>query len=310
MPTSAGPIEGCAAPRDDKPVIETESTWIPHGFPTARSKHFLLAHDSDASTARERLDWMEATYECVISFLRDSELPVSLPTNPLQAIASRDGSARALTNVGRIKRVTMRSGYYDHSSKRSYFGLPPTADPDDYRTEMLATAARLTVHHETVHQVLDAACPELFSQLPPLISEGLACLFECPAADRRACDRCTNPWRAADLLESLNYTAAAEPHSDAATSLLRLLMNDRLAEAADGELSPAAYSRAWGLVSYLAKERRPDFDAFLRALTAPADAHRLDPYSAFRSIIGPLDRALAENVLTHVRASIAPPEQP
>lgn len=271
-------------------------------FSSVRSDHFVLAHDADQATAARVLAWLEDTYDQVVHFRYRYALPISPLQRHLEVVCSRNWSAYKHLDNPRLGQVTVYSGYYDEARGRCYFGLSPS----DLRRRSASLAdelERLTVQHEVAHQLIDGLCPSLGANMPPWLSEGLACAFEVAPEAGVDAYRSANRWRARDATDQLGVvrtrSASGQPNvarldpdskNDSRTSF-----TDVVTMAWDvqpgGTWTPAQrYGMAWAVVFYLQTERAAAFKTYLHRLTRQSNRlTHAEQVRVFRDVFGPVD---------------------
>lgn len=291
------------------------------GFSVSRSDHFVLFHDIELDGAREFLRRMEATYDRVRHFCHT----YGLHAKPL----SRRLEAACVTEAGlfekrRLPKTAFAAGVYDPVTRRSYFDFSwrRVSGRGTWLCGNVVAGIkegeRITVQHETAHQVLDHFCPVLSANMPAWLSEGLGCAFEPDPDAGVEAYRLLNARRAEDFLRPARASAAAPgdgetphpPTGDAVNMTDMLMRGTPPPRSAPGDLGDMIrlgrwYGASWAGVFYF-QRRQPDaFKRLLHALSAPAPFGRDDVSRVVRRALGPFDDGLEQRVVRHVQAALA-----
>ena len=311
------------------------------GFHLRRTEHFLIAYDTPRDTLGSLVSRLEATYASVYRFCKINEIATQRQADRLEVLFfdSYEAFGRYGESVGFAYRGS--AGFYDQRTDVAAFvnvlHLPTVAPLNnrieqlDQRIERLRTERpvdrralreaakkltrlvnqrdrivehtnRMTVQHETAHQVLFNAGLHVFAaQNPGWLVEGLACLFETPPSRSGAGVGATNQARLDDFRRCLGngqpggrIKIEALQEACAAGKMLPLseLIGDaNLFSRRDNPNLVHYYSQSWSLVCYLQHRHREKFAAYLRLLSRREVGRTTTPESeigGFESIFGPL----------------------
>ena len=274
-------------------------------FTFVRSDHFVLAHDVDDAAAGTYLVWLEGAFDDVTRFLEAHELSLQPVRLPLVVVCTADFSAFKRRAQAHRPDSPIRSGYYDRSTGRSYFGHLGQSDHNEDKAEAIQAAMRLTVRHETFHQVTDAVCPRLNANMPEWLSEGLACVFEIAGTDDGEGLPPANKWRATDFLARFGDTGDAASNRRRQLEAIELVRGPDLSANGTRLTEPQRYAAAWAIAHYLATERPGAFKKYLRRLAEFADVPGTEGQSElFEEAFGPADARLAEEVFQSANRAI------
>ena len=298
------------------------------GSSLVRSAHFVLAHDVRAKAARRYLEWQEKTYERIVHFCKTYGLTTSPLRRRLEVVCSKDWSRYRHLADPRVRQVTVHSGYYDPASRRCYFGAASGDLRERVGAPLVEEMERLTVQHETAHQVIDAICPSLSANMPPWLSEGLACAFEVGPEGGTDGYRSLNQRRAGDALTRFDsgqgHLAAGDSSGPPEESTRRHDSQQRLIDVITTRWEPKTcttltqpelYAAAWSVVFHLQTGRSEEFRTYLQRLTGePHKPTHLEQVKLFAGVIGPIDSAMTERVVDRLLQALkrtkGPAERP
>ncbi len=290
-----------AAERSDIPIDEQLEhrlrDELGDHFEITRSDHFLLAHDTNKTIAQRYLAWTEHAFHDITGFLRACDIPIDTVNKRLVVVCTADWSAYTQLVGADQSDPTIRSGYYDRTTGRTYFGHLSTRHRAPDKKNAVEAAMRLTVRHETFHHVTDAVCPRLSANMPAWLSEGLACAFETPGSDGEAGPSVVNKWRAADFLARFGDAGSAAPEVHRRVEAIELIRNPARWGSHAGLTEPERYAAAWAIVHFLATEHSEAFKKYLRRLAACTEApDAKTQIDLFQTLFGPADERMARKV--------------
>ncbi|MCP4248307.1 MAG: DUF1570 domain-containing protein, partial [bacterium] len=311
------------------------------GFHLRRTERFLIAYDTPHDTLRSLVSRLEATYDSVYRFCKINEIPTQRQADRLEVLffdgyetfgryADSVGFAywgsagfydqrtnvAAFVNVLHLPNVTPLNNQVErHKHRIERLRAKRPIDRRalreankkmtrlvNQRDRLVEQTNRMTVQHETAHQVLFNAGLHVFAaQNPGWLVEGLACLFETPPSSSGAGVGATNQARLDDFRRSLGngkpggrikVEALQEAYADGKMLPLGELIGDaNLFSRRNNPNLVHHYSQSWSLVCYLQRRHREKFADYLRLLSRREVGCTTTPESEigdFERIFGPL----------------------
>jgi hypothetical protein len=279
--------------RDDAPLAPLDRdalaarllAELPPGFRVHKTAHYVICYNTTSAYA----EWCGALYERLyrgfFSFWKHQGLELTQPEWPLAALVFDDRASYARYSQAELGDATTAIiGYYSlHTNRVTMYdltGADGLADPrastsaahiNQILSQPAAERTVATIVHEATHQlVYNSGLQQRYAGVPLWLSEGLAVYFETPDLGS------TKAWReigAVNRVSLANFTQSLEGRGG--DSLLNLLRDD--ARLRDPRQAAAAYGEAWALTSYLLRNRREDFVAYLQTLARLGPLESLSP---------------------------------
>jgi hypothetical protein len=235
-------------------------------FKVLQTAHYLVFYQGSRPFAQASADLLERLHDGLTGALRKHGLPVAPMEFPLVAMifATEDEfrfSRRVAPDV---------QAYYEILSNRIYFYEKSRRDQES--PEVSALRKPQTVAHEGTHQILhNVGLQPRLSDWPLWLVEGFAEYCSPPKATKKGVDWAglgqVNPIHMATIrdLDDPMSTQIKGPRSvaigrDRGTPLVEYLVTRK-------DLTPTDYALSWALTHYLARERVPDFVAYMKRMS-------------------------------------------
>lgn len=225
------------------------------GFQTGATKRYVYVYNTSKPFFEATSRILETMYPALVAYCRRQRLPVHEPDTPLVVIMFRTQQEYQQYRemppevVAYYNTVSNCVVMYEQSS------LTQIAPAIAVRQSIS------TIAHEGVHQILHSiGVQQRLSEWPAWISEGVPEFFSPTSTDKRvrwAGVGKPNPMR----MHSLKTHLQADPSVLRNGDFLRKTV-------ASKQLTVTGYAMAWALTDYLAKNKREEFFAYLREVSA------------------------------------------
>lgn len=224
------------------------------GFKTKITNHYVYVYNASDEFALATSRILETMLPGVKGYAEINKIPAHNPELPLVVVIFR-------TEDEFQKHRRMPDGvvaYYHTLSNRVL--MYEQSRLAEIRPDLAIKQAITTIAHEGAHQILhNIGVQERLSVWPMWLGEGLAEFFAPTSTGERLHWKGAgqvNDLRMFELEQYLKSKAAEEPSGE-------LVEHTVLA----ARLTSAGYASAWALTHFLAKNRRSDFNAHLRAVS-------------------------------------------
>ena len=224
------------------------------GFKVKTTNHYLYVYDTSDVFQLGTSRILETMLPGVKAYAEQCKIDVHDPPVPLVAVMFR-------TEADFQKHRRMPEGvvaYYDVLTNRVY--MYEQSQLAEVMPELAVQQAIATVAHEGGHQILaNIGVQHRLSVWPMWLSEGLAEFFAPTSMGARLKWKGpgqVNDLRMFELEQYLQENSASEPKGE---------MVEYTVLAA--QLSSTGYASAWALTHYLAKNRRSEFNGFIREVS-------------------------------------------
>jgi len=224
------------------------------GFKIKTTNHYLFVYDTSEEFELGTSRILESMLPGVKGYAEQCKIDVHNPAVPLVAVMFK-------TESDFQKHRRMPQGvvaYYDGLSNRVF--MYEQSKLAEVRPDLAVQQAIATVAHEGAHQILsNIGVQQRLSVWPMWLSEGLAEFFAPTTTGERLKWKGpgqVNDLRMFELEQYLKSNAAKEPSGE-------LVEHTVLA----ARLTSTGYASSWALTHYLAKNRRTEFNAFVREVS-------------------------------------------
>ncbi|WP_435011005.1 DUF1570 domain-containing protein [Tundrisphaera lichenicola] len=236
-------------------------------FKLLQTDHYLIYFQGGRPFAQASADLLERLHDGLTGALKKHGLPVAPVEFPLVAVIFADedefrSSRRVAPDV---------QAYYEILSNRIYFY--EKSRRDQHSPEVSALRKPQTVAHEGTHQILhNVGLQPRLSDWPLWLVEGFAEYCSPPRTTKKGGSEWAglgqvNPIHMATIrdLDDPASTQVRGPKSvaisrDRARSLVEYLVTRK-------DLTPTDYALSWALTHYLARERLPEFVAYMKRMS-------------------------------------------
>lgn len=228
------------------------------GFKVEKTEHFVLIYNASPDFAKITVKVMETMLDGLIDYTQKQGLETVQPDVPLPVIAFH-----RLADFQRYKPMPAEvAAYYEPDSNRVILkedaNIGASGRPDLVRKELLSTIA-----HEGCHQLLyNIGVQQRLSRWPMWLGEGIAEYMAPTEPGRKFA------WKGAGQINDLRMFE------------LETFLQKQFVKGFDGDtvdqfvraamLDSTGYSASWTITHYLAKERKSDFDRYMRYLSRMA----------------------------------------
>ena len=240
-------------PLTTKALTERLKAEFP-GFKIKSTNHYLYVYDTSDEFQLGTSRILETMLPGVKAYAEQCKIDVHDPPVPLVAVMFR-------TEAEFQKHRRMPEGvvaYYDVLSNRVC--MYEQSQLAEVRPDLAVQQAIATVAHEGVHQILaNIGVQHRLSVWPMWLSEGLAEFFAPTSTGARLKWKGpgqVNDLRMFELEQYLKENSTSEPKGE-------MVEHTVLA----GQLSSTGYASAWALTHYLAKNRRSEFNGYIREVS-------------------------------------------
>lgn len=224
------------------------------GFKIKATNHYLYVYDTSEDFELGTSRILETMLPGVKAYAEQCKIAVHDPPVPLVAVMFR-------TEGDFQKYRRLPDGvvaYYDGLSNRVF--MYEQSQLAEVRPDLAVQQAIATVAHEGAHQILaNIGVQQRLSVWPMWLSEGLAEFFAPTTTGARLKWKGAgqvNDLRMFELEQYLQDKAASEPKGE---MVEHTILADRL--------SSQGYAAAWAITHYLAKNRRSEFNAYVREVS-------------------------------------------
>lgn len=262
------PTERKFEPADKKLLAEKIIKDEFPGFKTKQTNHYLYIYNTSEEFALATSRILESMLPGVMLHGKAKQIEVKEPTLPLVVVMFA-------TEEQFQKHRRMPAGvvaYYHTLSNRVF--MYEQSRLSDVRPDLAVQQALATIAHEGAHQILhNIGVQQRLSLWPMWLSEGLAEYFAPTTAGER-----------------LRWKGAGEVN-DVRMFELEQYIKSRAAEKPDGQLiehttqaarlTSTGYATAWSLTHYLAKNKRAEFNDYVKRMS------RLGPLEATGPVLPP-----------------------
>ena len=294
-------------PATAKEVADALLQELPTGFRIYETQHFLVAYQSNKTSAR----WVGGLYEKLYKgfdkfWIKDSKLDLDKPRYPLIAIIFDTKAEYSRYVIRELGTDPGMVAYYNLETNRvAMFDLTGSFRPagvarDNRKVHhILNTPAAIpmvaTIIHEGTHQLIfNRGMQTRFADTPFWLTEGLAMFFETPDLRQSA------GWKGVGKINPLRYPRLVQGFSSRkGDSLTELICSEDKFN--NPETSLDAYSESWALVYFLLKKYPREFVQYIELLSSrkelvevSAEQRLADFQRFFGEDLGMLDREFVE----------------
>jgi hypothetical protein len=238
------------------------------GFKTKQTNHYLYIYNTSEEFALATSRILETMLPGVILHGKAMQIEVREPTLPLVVIMFQSEA-----EFQKYQRMPPGVVAYYHTLTNRVFMYEQSRLADS-RPDLAVQQALATIAHEGAHQILhNIGVQQRLSLWPMWLSEGMAEYFAPTTAGEKL------RWKGAGQVNDLRMFE------------LEQYVKSRAAEKPDGQLiehttqaarlTSTGYATAWALTHYLAKNKRAEFNEFVKKMS------ELGPLEASGSIVPP-----------------------
>lgn len=238
------------------------------GFKSKQTNHYVYIYDTSEEFALATSRILETMLPGVALHGKAQQIAVRDPETPLVVVMFKDEAAFQ-------KHQAMPQGvvaYYHSVSNRVF--MYEQSHLADARPDLAVQQALSTIAHEGAHQILhNIGVQQRLSIWPLWLSEGLAEYFAPTIAGERLRWKgagVVNDMRMFELEQYLKSRAADKPDG-------QMVAQTALA----ARLRSTGYATAWGITHYLAKNKRVEFNGFVKQMSG------LGPFESAGPIVAP-----------------------
>lgn len=238
------------------------------GYKTKQTNHYLYIYNTSEEFALATSRILETMLPGVILHGKAMQIEVRDPTLPLVVVMFKDEA-----DFQKFQRMPAGVVAYYHTLSNRVF-MYENSHLADARPDLAVQQALATIAHEGAHQILhNIGVQQRLSLWPMWLSEGMAEYFAPTTAGEKL------RWKGAGQVNDLRMFE------------LEQYVKSRAAEKPDGQLiehttqaarlTSTGYATAWSLTHYLAKNKRAEFNEFVKKMS------ELGPLEATGNIVPP-----------------------
>lgn len=257
------------------------------GFKTRTTRRYLYVYNTSEPFARATSRILETMYPGLFNYCRRQKIPVRDPRFPLVVVMFKTQDEFEKYRKMPPGLVAYYNGLSNHVVLYEQSRLANIA-PDLAFKQSISTIA-----HEGVHQVLhNIGVQQRLSKWPLWFSEGLAEYFAPTELGRRV------RWKGVGFVNDLRLYELSEYVKKNRDNITNGQLVRRTTEAAS--LDSLGYATAWAMISYLAKNRRGEFEDYLRHISQLGPLETAEPGSLFVEYFGSDYSAVETKLFKHL----------